>query len=113
MDRKACWVGNSHRGVLALDAGGVVAHGGDALHFALDAEHTLVVLLTRLRLGEVTGAQGDGAHHPSRDQDVSVGEDLRTTLQSQTGGGGGGGVKTGESSSGIFYMRPQRNTPTR
>lgn len=92
-----CMLGSrSHRGVLALDAGGVEAHGGDALDLPLDAEHALVVLLARLRLGEVPSAQRDGAHHPGRDQDVRVGEDLRTTLQPQTEGGA---VKTEGSSS--------------
>lgn len=70
----------SHRGVLALDAGRVEADGGDALDLPLDAEHTLVVLLTRLRLGEVTGPQCDWTNHPGRDQDVSCGEDLRAAL---------------------------------
>lgn len=71
----------AYRGVLALDAGGVEAHGGDALHLALDAEHALVVLLTRLRLRQVPGPQRDRTHHPSRNQDVGGGEDLGTALQ--------------------------------
>lgn len=80
----ACWVVCwSHRGVLTLDAGGVEADGGDALNFALDVEHALVVLLTRLGLGKVTSSQRDWTDHPCRDQDVRGGEDLRTPLQEE------------------------------
>lgn len=71
----------SHRGVLALDAGGVEADGRDALNLALDVEHALVVLLARLRLGEVASSQRDGTDHPGGDQDVRRGEDLRTALR--------------------------------
>lgn len=73
----------SHRGVLTLDAGRVEADGRDPLDFALDVEDALVVLLTRLRLGEVTSSQRDWTNHPGRDQDVGGGEDLRTALQRQ------------------------------
>lgn len=76
----------SHRGVLALDAGRVEADRRDALDFSLDVEHTLVVLLTRLRLREVTSPQRDWTNHPGRDQDVRGGEDLRTTLRQEGGG---------------------------
>lgn len=51
------------------------------MNFSLDVEHTLVVLLTRLRLGEVTSSQRDWSDHPCRDQDVRGREDLRTALQ--------------------------------
>lgn len=76
----------SHRGVLTLDAGGVEADSGDALNLSLDVEHALVVLLTRLRLGEVASSQRDWTNHPCRDQDVRGGEDLRTALQPEKGG---------------------------
>lgn len=75
-----------HRGVLTLDAGRVEADRWDPLHFALDVEHALVVLLTRLRLGEVPSSERDGTNHPSRNQDVSSGEDLRTALQTEASG---------------------------
>lgn len=81
----ALHAGESHRGVLALDARGVEAHGRDALDLPLDAEHTLVVLLARLRLREVPSSQRDWPDHPGGDQDVSGGDDLRAALQ---GGGG-------------------------
>lgn len=70
-----------HRGVLALDAGGVESHGGDPLHLPLDVEHTLVVLLARLRLRQIASTQRDWPNHPGRDQDVSSGDDLRAALQ--------------------------------
>ena len=56
------------------------------MNFALDVEHTLIVLLTRLGLGEVTGSQRDRTNHPGGDQDVGGGEDLRTALQREEGG---------------------------
>lgn len=70
----------SHRGVLTLDTGRVEADGGDALNLSLDVEHTLVVLLAGLRLGEVTGSERDWTDHSCRDQDVRSGNDLRTAL---------------------------------
>lgn len=58
------------------------------MNFALDVEHALIVLLTRLRLGEVTSSQRDWTHHPGRDQDVRCGEDLRAALQRERERGG-------------------------
>lgn len=71
-----------HRGILALNAGGVEAHSRDPLHFPLDVEHALVVLLARLRLRQVASSQRDWPNHPGRDQDVGGGDNLRAALQS-------------------------------
>ena len=73
----------THRRVLALDAGGVEAHGWDPLDSALDVEDALVVLLSRLRLGQVSGLQCDWTNHPRGNQDVSSRQDLRTALEAE------------------------------
>lgn len=101
----ACWVLQSHRGVLALDAGGVEADGRDTLHLPLDVEHTLVVLLARLRLRQVPGPQRDRTDHPGRDQDVGGGEDLRAALWEGWGRGKRGGVR--HRRFGLNYRRRQ------
>ena len=47
---------------------------------ALDVEDTLVVPLSRLRLGQVLGQQSDWPHNSSRDIDLGGWQDLRTLL---------------------------------
>ena len=64
-----------------MDTGAVEAYSWDALHLALDVEHTLIVLLSRLRLREVPGSQRDWTNDPCRYQDVTGGQDLGTALK--------------------------------
>lgn len=72
--------GCTHRGVLALDAGAVEAQGSDTGGAARDVENALVVALSRLRLGQVLGRQGDGLHHTHRDVYLGGGQDLWAVL---------------------------------
>lgn len=67
--------------LLTLYAGAVEPQSGDTVCVALDVEDTLIILLSRLRLGQVLGQQGDGPHNSSRDIDLSGGQDLRTLLE--------------------------------
>lgn len=71
----------SYRSVLALDAGAVESDRGNALDFALDVKDALIVLLSRLRLGQVSSSQCDWPNDPRRYQDVAAGQDLRAALK--------------------------------
>lgn len=71
----------THRGPLTLDAGAVEAQGGDAMFLSLHVEHTLVVPLARLGLGQVAGGQCDGLGHAHGDIDLGRGQDLGTVLE--------------------------------
>ncbi|KAL0187131.1 hypothetical protein M9458_018801, partial [Cirrhinus mrigala] len=55
--------------VLALDAGAVETDRGNTLDFALDFKDALIVLLSRLRLGQVPCSQRDWPNDPRRYQD--------------------------------------------
>lgn len=70
----------AHRAVLALHAGAVEAQRGHAVDDALDAQHTLIATLARLRLRKVPGLQSDGFHLSHRDQDLLRGEELGAVL---------------------------------
>ncbi len=70
-----------YRGLLTLYAGAVKPQSWDAVRVALDVEDTLVILLSRLRLGQVLGQQGDRPHNSSRDIDLGGGQDLGTLLE--------------------------------
>lgn len=72
-----------HRGVLALHAAAVEAHGGHPLLAPLHPDHALVVLLARLGLRQVLGPQGEGLHDAHRDQEVPAGQDLRAALRGE------------------------------
>lgn len=71
----------SYRSVLALDAGAVESDRGNALDFALDVKDALIVLLSRLRLGQVSSSQCDWPNDPRRYQDVAAGQNLRAALK--------------------------------
>lgn len=71
----------SYRRVLALYTGAVESHGWDALDFALDAEHTFIVLLTRLGLGKVSSSQCDWSDDTRWNQDIAAVQDLGATLK--------------------------------
>lgn len=71
----------THRGLLTLDAGTVEAQCGDAMLLSLHVEHTLVVPLARLGLGQVAGGQGDWLGHTHRDVNLGRGQDLGTVLE--------------------------------
>lgn len=47
----------------------------------LDVEDALVASLARLRLGQVSGLQGDGLHLPRWDQDLLGAHQLGTVLE--------------------------------
>lgn len=70
----------THRGVLALQAGAVEAQGGDAGRAPREVEQALIAPLARLRLRQVPGGQGDGLHHTHRHVDLGGGQDLRAVL---------------------------------
>lgn len=72
---------HSYRCVLALDTGAVEPHGWDTLDFALDAEHTFVVLLARLGLRQVSGSQRDWSNDTRWNQDIAAVQDLGATLK--------------------------------
>ncbi len=79
---ESCCLGNeSYRSVLALDAGAVETDRGNTLDFALDFKDALIVLLSRLRLGQVPSSQRDWPNDPRRYQDVAARQNLRTTLK--------------------------------
>lgn len=88
--------GRPHRGVLALHAAAVEAHGRDPLLAPLHPDHALVVLLARLWLRQVLGTQGKRLHDTHWDQEVPAGQDLRAALRGEhpsathTHSGGGG-----------------------
>lgn len=71
----------THRAVLALHAGAVEAQSGDSVADTLDVEDTLVASLARLRLGQVSGLQGDGLHFAGGDQDLLRADQLGTVLR--------------------------------
>lgn len=70
----------TYRSVLALDAGAVKAQGGDVGWIARDMEDAFVIALSRLRLRQVFGSQGDGLHHAHRNIYLGRGKDLWTVL---------------------------------
>jgi len=71
----------AHRAVLALHAGAVEAQRGHAVDDALDAQHTFIATLARLRLWKIPGLQSDGFHLSHRDQDLLRGEELGAILE--------------------------------
>lgn len=70
-----------YHSLLTLYAGAVEPQSRDAVRVALDVEDALVVLLSRLRLGQVLGQQGDWPHNSSGDVDLGGRPDLRTLLE--------------------------------
>lgn len=82
---KSCCLRNeakcTYRSVLALDAGAVKTDRGNTLDFALDFKYALIVLLSRLRLGQVPSSQRDWSNDPCRYQDVAARQNLRATLK--------------------------------
>lgn len=70
----------SYRAVLALHAGAVEAQGRDTVADTLHVHHALVAPLARLRLGKVSGPQGDGSDLAGRDENFSRVEELRAVL---------------------------------
>lgn len=70
-----------YRCLLTLYAGAVEPQGWDTVRVALDVEYALIVLLSRLWLGQVLGQQSDRPHNSSRDIDLGGGQDLRTLLE--------------------------------
>lgn len=74
----------SYRSVLALDAGAVETDRGNALDFGLDVKDALIVLLSRLRLGQVSSSQRDWPNNPRRYQDVAAGQNLWAALKMTT-----------------------------
>lgn len=63
----------SHRSVLALNTGAVETDRRNALDLPLDIKDALIVLLTRLRLGQVPSSQRDWPNDSRRYQDVAAG----------------------------------------
>lgn len=59
-----------YHGLLTLYAGAIEPQGRHTKHVALNVEYALVVLLSRLRLWQVLGKQGDWPHNSSRDVDL-------------------------------------------
>lgn len=72
---------NAYRGLLTLYAGAVKPQSRDAVRVALDVKDALVISLSRLRLRQVLGQQGDRPHNSSRDVDLGGGQDLRALLE--------------------------------
>lgn len=70
----------THRGVLALQAGAVEAHGANAGRAPREVEQALVPSLARLWLWQVPGGQGDGLHHAHGHVDLGGGQDLWAVL---------------------------------
>lgn len=79
------WPGprSSYRTVLALDAGAVEAQGGDPMDGPLDVEDAFIAPLARLRLGQVSGLEGDWLHFPDGYQDLLSGDQLGAVLGSK------------------------------
>lgn len=74
---------SSYRTVLALDAGAVEAQGGDPVDSPLDVEDAFIAPLARLRLGQVSGLEGDWLYFPDRYQDLLGGDQLGAVLGSK------------------------------
>lgn len=70
----------SYRAVLALHAGAVEAQRRDAVADTLHVHHALVAPLARLRLGKVSGPQGDGSDLTGRNENFPWVKELRAVL---------------------------------
>lgn len=79
------WPGprSSYRTVLALDAGAVEAQGGDPVDRPLDIEDAFIAPLAGLRLGQVSGLEGDWLHFADWYQDLLGGDQLGAVLGSK------------------------------
>lgn len=78
---RMCVCFNAYHGLLTLYARAVKPQSRDAVRVALDVKDALVISLSRLRLGQVLGQQGDRPHNSSRDVDLGGGQDLRAFLE--------------------------------
>lgn len=74
----------SYRAVLALHAGAVEAQRRDTVAHTLHMHHTLVTPLARLRLGKISGPEGDGSDLAGRNQNFPRVEELRAILWQTT-----------------------------
>lgn len=69
-----------YRAVLALHTGAVEAQRRDAVADSVDVNHALVASLAGLRLGKVSGPQGDRSNLTCRKEDFTRVEKLRAIL---------------------------------